>query len=190
MITFRDHEIDSAIFDMDGTLFDTERLRFRTLSQAAEELAGRPFAESVLIGSLGLSAERAKALACQHHGEDFPYEAIRERADHLELAHVRSHGVPIKPGVLPVLARLRRAGLKMAVATSSRRAIAEEYLINADVFKYFDLLVCGDEVTQGKPHPEIFLRAAAALDTPPGRALMFEDSENGLRSAEIGRAHV
>ncbi|WP_374316766.1 bifunctional mannitol-1-phosphate dehydrogenase/phosphatase [Aquabacterium sp.] len=183
MLKFKEHVVESAIFDMDGTMFDTERLRFQTLSQAAQELAGHPFAEEVLIGSLGLSARKAEELAKQHHGEDFPYAAIRQRADELELLHVRSHGVPIKPGLLPVLERLRRSGLKMAVATSSRRAIAEEYLINANVFKYFDLLVCGDEVTQGKPHPEIFLKAAAALNSPPAHCLMFEDSENGLRSA-------
>lgn len=183
MLKFKDHVIESAIFDMDGTMFDTERLRFKTLSSAAQELFGQPFTEEVLIGSLGLSAKKAEELAKQHYGEDFPYASIRQRADELELEHVRTHGVPIKPGLLPVLERLRRSGLKMAVATSSRRAIAEEYLINANVFKYFDLLVCGDEVTQGKPHPEIFLRAAAALNSRPGQSLMFEDSENGVRSA-------
>ncbi len=183
MLRFKSQDIESAIFDMDGTMFDTERLRFQTLSQAAEALFGQPFTEEVLIGSLGLSATRAEALALQHYGPDFPYKAIRERADELELLHVRTHGVPIKPGLLPVLERLRKSGLKMAVATSSRRAIAEEYLINANVYKYFDLLVCGDEVTRGKPDPEIFLKAAAALNSEPARCLMFEDSENGLRSA-------
>lgn len=183
MLKFKDLTLESAIFDMDGTMFDTERLRFQTLSQAAEELFGQPFTEAVLMGSLGLSATKAEALAKQHYGDDFPYAAIRRRADELELQHVRSQGVPIKPGLLPVLERLRRAGLKMAVATSSRRAIAEEYLINANVFKYFDLLVCGDEVQQGKPHPEIFLRAAQALNSAPADCLMFEDSENGLRAA-------
>lgn len=183
MLQFKGQDIDSAIFDMDGTMFDTERLRFQTLSQAAEELFGRPFTEDVLIGSLGLSARKAEELAKAHYGGDFPYADIRRRADELELQHVRTHGVPVKPGLFPVLERLRKSGLKMAVATSSRRAIAEEYLINANIFKYFDLLVCGDEVEQGKPHPEIFLRAAAALNTDPALSLMFEDSENGLRSA-------
>jgi beta-phosphoglucomutase-like phosphatase (HAD superfamily) len=68
----------------------------------------------------------------------------------------------------------------MAVATSSRRAIAEEYLINANVYKFFDLLVCGDEVEKGKPHPEIFLKAAQKLNLQPQQCLMFEDSENGF----------
>ncbi|MEE8875705.1 bifunctional mannitol-1-phosphate dehydrogenase/phosphatase [Pseudomonas helleri] len=183
MIYFQGKRILSAIFDMDGTMFDTERLRFKTLKQAAVELHGTPLSEETLIGSLGLSAKKAEALAKANHGEDFPYAQVRKRADELELAYVRDHGVPIKDGLLEVLERLRKYGLTMAVATSSRRAIAEEYLINANVLKYFDVTVCGDEVTQGKPHPEIFLTAASALNCLAQHCLMLEDSENGLLSA-------
>ncbi|MQT76780.1 bifunctional mannitol-1-phosphate dehydrogenase/phosphatase [Pseudomonas helleri] len=183
MIYFQGKRILSAIFDMDGTMFDTERLRFKTLKQAAVELHGTPLSEETLIGSLGLSAKKAEALAKANHGEDFPYAQVRKRADELELAYVRDHGVPIKDGLLEVLERLRKYGLTMAVATSSRRAIAEEYLINANVLKYFDVTVCGDEVTQGKPHPEIFLTAASALNCLAPHCLMLEDSENGLLSA-------
>ncbi|ALE88182.1 bifunctional mannitol-1-phosphate dehydrogenase/phosphatase [Pseudomonas versuta] len=183
MIYFQGKRIFSAIFDMDGTMFDTERLRFKTLKQAALEIYGTPLSEETLIGSLGLSARKAEALAKANHGEDFPYAAVRQRADELELAHVRNHGVPIKDGLLEVLERLRKYGLTMAVATSSRRPIAEEYLINANVLKYFDVTVCGDEVEQGKPHPEIFLKAASALNCLPDHCLMLEDSENGLLSA-------
>ncbi|MBM0108700.1 HAD-IA family hydrolase [Steroidobacter sp. S1-65] len=183
MINFLGKRIESAIFDMDGTMFDTERLRFQTIRQASVELAGRPIEDRTLIGSLGLSAVRAEALAKEHYGEDYPYREIRRRADELELEHVRTHGVPVKVGLLQVLERLRRSGLTMAVATSSRRAIAEEYLINANVLKYFDITVCGDEVQRGKPNPEIFLRAAAELSRSPEHCLMVEDSENGLLSA-------
>lgn len=180
---FQGKTIHSAIFDMDGTMFDTERLRFRTLKQASLEIFGQEFSDETLVGSLGLSVQKAEALAREQHGPDFPYAQIRARADVLELEHVRRHGVPIKPGLIEVLERLRKAGLTLAVATSSRRAIAEEYLINANVLKYFDITVCGDEVSQGKPHPEIFLRAAGALSSAPEHCLMIEDSENGLRSA-------
>ncbi|CAG8863731.1 Mannitol-1-phosphate 5-dehydrogenase [Pseudomonas fluorescens] len=183
MIFFQGKRIFSAIFDMDGTMFDTERLRFKTLKQASMEIFGKALSEQTLIGSLGLSAKKAEALAKAHNGEDFPYAQIRKRADELELEHVRNHGVPIKAGLLEVLERLRKSGLTMAVATSSRRAIAEEYLINANVLKYFDITVCGDEVSQGKPHPEIFLRAARALNREPGQCFMVEDSENGMLSA-------
>lgn len=183
MLEFKNQIAHGAIFDMDGTMFDTERLRFQTLQQASRELIGVEFSESYLMQCLGLSARSAEQLAKERYGQDVPYAEIRQRADVLELEHVRHHGVPIKKGLLQVLERLRKAGLKMAVATSSRRAIAEEYLINANVYKFFDVLVCGDEIKQGKPHPEIFISAAEKINLSPAQCLMFEDSENGLRSA-------
>lgn len=183
MLKFNNDIIHGAIFDMDGTMFDTERLRFKTLKQASQELIGVSFSDAYLMACLGLSATSAHQLAKQQYGEDIPYAEIRKRADELELESVRSFGVPIKKGLVQVLERLRKSGLRMAVATSSRRLIAEEYLINANVYKFFDVLVCGDEVQQGKPHPEIFLSAAEKLSLPSSECLMFEDSENGITSA-------
>lgn len=180
---FKNRIIKAAIFDMDGTMFDTERLRFKTIKQASLELFGQAISEEVLIGSLGLSAKKAEELAKETYGDDYPYKAIRMRADDLELSHVRVHGVPIKAGLYDVLERLKKNQMLMAVATSSRREIAEEYLINANIFKYFDITVCGDEVQRGKPHPEIFITAANELNCQPEQCLMFEDSENGLTSA-------
>ncbi len=183
MLIFHDFPVQGALFDMDGTMFDTERLRFETLKQASEELIGQEFSDEYLMQCLGLSAKTAEQLAKKFYGEDVPYQAIRKRADELELESVRHNGVPIKKGLIQVLERLRKSGLRMAVATSSRRAIAEEYLINANVYKFFDLLVCGDEVEKGKPHPEIFITAAQKLNLQPSQCLMFEDSENGICSA-------
>ncbi|WP_111895521.1 bifunctional mannitol-1-phosphate dehydrogenase/phosphatase [Acinetobacter sp. MB5] len=183
MLKFKNDVVYGAIFDMDGTMFDTERLRFQTLKQASQEFIGIEFSDSYLMACLGLSASSAHRLAQHEYAEDIPYAEIRKRADELELEAVRQFGVPIKKGLLQVLERLRKSGLRMAVATSSRRAIAEEYLINANIYKFFDVLVCGDEVEQGKPHPEIFLSAAEKINLAPHQCLMFEDSENGIRSA-------
>ena len=183
MLIFHSFSVQGALFDMDGTMFDTERLRFQTLKQASQELLGQSFSDDYLMQCLGLSATTAEQLAKERYGEHVPYQKIRQRADVLELERVRNEGVPIKKGLVQVLERLRKSGLRMAVATSSRRAIAEEYLINANVYKFFDVLVCGDEVTCGKPHPEIFEKAAEQLNLKPTQCLMFEDSENGISSA-------
>ncbi|AGQ06514.1 HAD-IA family hydrolase [Acinetobacter baumannii] len=172
---------------MDGTMFDTERLRFQILQQASQELIGQEFSHEYLMQCLGLSATTAEKLAQRLYGVDVPYKEIRKRADEMELEHIRKHGVPIKKGLVQVLERLRKSGLRMAVATSSRRAIAEEYLINANVYKFFDVITCGDEVEQGKPHPEIFLKAASQLHLDANQCLMFEDSENGLTSAHTSK---
>ncbi|MBS5991928.1 MAG: HAD-IA family hydrolase [Acinetobacter baumannii] len=187
MLIFHGKPVHGAIFDMDGTMFDTERLRFQTLQQASQELIGQEFSHEYLMQCLGLSATTAEKLAQRLYGVDVPYKEIRKRADEMELEHIRKHGVPIKKGLVQVLERLRKSGLRMAVATSSRRAIAEEYLINANVYKFFDVITCGDEVEQGKPHPEIFLKAASHLHLDANQCLMFEDSENGLTSAHTSK---
>jgi len=187
VLIFHGKPVHGAIFDMDGTMFDTERLRFQTLQQASQELIGQEFSHEYLMQCLGLSATTAEKLAQRLYGVDVPYKEIRKRADEMELEHIRKHGVPIKKGLVQVLERLRKSGLRMAVATSSRRAIAEEYLINANVYKFFDVITCGDEVEQGKPHPEIFLKAASQLHLDANQCLMFEDSENGLTSAHTSK---
>ncbi|MEN8924867.1 HAD-IA family hydrolase [Acinetobacter baumannii] len=187
MLIFHGKPVHGAIFDMDGTMFDTERLRFQTLQQASQELIGQEFSHEYLMQCLGLSATTAEKLAQRLYGVDVPYKEIRKRADEMELEHIRKHGVPIKKGLVQVLERLRKSGLRMAVATSSRRAIAEEYLINANVYKFFDVITCGDEVEQGKPHPEIFLKAASQIHLDANQCLMFEDSENGLTSAHTSK---
>ncbi len=190
MLNFHGIAIEGAIFDMDGTMFDTETLRFKTLKQASQELIGQAFSDEYLMSCLGLSAKRAEELAKKIYGEAINYSDIRQYADQLELAHVRQYGVPIKYGLIEVLERLRKSGLRMAVATSSKRVIAEEYLINANIYKYFDVVVCGDDVEQGKPHPEIFLLAATRLNVEPSDCLMYEDSDNGIKSAHAAGGHT
>ncbi len=187
VLIFHGKPVHGAIFDMDGTMFDTERLRFQTLQQASQELIGQEFSHEYLMQCLGLSATTAEQLAQRLYGVNVPYKEIRKKADEMELEYIRKHGVPIKKGLVQVLERLRKSGLRMAVATSSRRAIAEEYLINANVYKFFDVITCGDEVEQGKPHPEIFLKTASQLHLDANQCLMFEDSENGLTSAHTSK---
>lgn len=180
---FENKKINAAIFDMDGTLFDTERLRMDMLREASEKIFGIPMDNRLLVDSFGLSADSAEALAKKHYGRDYPYKDIRKKADELELAYVRKNGVPVKKGVYDVLERFKKNGIFIALATSSKRVIAEEYLLNSYTMRYFDIIICGDEVENGKPDPEIFIKASKELICEPENCLIFEDSENGLIAA-------
>jgi HAD superfamily hydrolase (TIGR01509 family) len=180
---FQNISLEGAIFDMDGTLFDTERLRIEMLKQASKEIFGEAISDQILYDSLGVSAVTAERLAKQRYGDNYPYKQIRARADELERQSVREKGVPVKEGIYNLLERLKKNGLLIALATSTRREIAEEYLINARVLRFFDIIVCGDEVEKGKPDPEIFLKAANELNCEPAKCLIFEDSQNGLLAA-------
>ena len=78
---FQNKTLEAVIFDMDGTIFDTERLRFKMLKQASEEIFGQEISDQILYDSLGVSAVTAEKLAKECYGEDYPYKKIRERAD-------------------------------------------------------------------------------------------------------------
>jgi HAD superfamily hydrolase (TIGR01509 family) len=186
---FQNKLIEGAIFDMDGTMFDTETLRFKMLKQASKEIYGKEISDQLLYNSLGISAVTAEKLAKETYGNDYPYKKIRARADELERGYVREKGVPVKEGLYNLLERLKKNGVLIALATSSRREIAEEYLINARVLRFFDITVCGEEVERGKPDPEIFLKAANELNCEPGSCLIFEDSRNGLIAASAAGGH-
>ncbi len=176
-------EFTAAIFDMDGTMFDTERLRMKMLKQASGQLFHEEISDQYLMDCLGLSAVAAEALAKSIYGESYPYKEIRTLADQLEREHIRLHGVPVKSGLYNLLERLKKNDIFIALATSSRREIATEYLIQAKVYRYFNILVCGDDVENGKPHPDIFLKASRELMCPTSSCLIFEDSQNGLLAA-------
>lgn len=182
-MNFETKNINAAIFDMDGTMFDTERLRMKMIKKASEMICGNSIDDHILIDCLGLSAKSSEELFKKKYGHNYPYREIRKKADQLEVDYVRKNGVPIKTGLIDVLERLKKNRVLLAVATSSKRIITEEYLMRANIMSYFDIIVCGDEVEKGKPNPEIFLKASGELNCEPENCIIFEDSQNGLIAA-------
>jgi HAD superfamily hydrolase (TIGR01509 family) len=169
----------AVIFDMDGLMFDTENLTIPLW-----EVAGKPFGYNItydiVLRMVGISAEKARLVMYEEFGTDFPYDAVRDEFRLLVRKEVEKNGVPLKPGLMYLLDRLSAAKIPFGVATSSRTATAANMLGKAGIIDRFAAITCGEEVTNGKPAPDIFLLAAEKLGQPPGACVGFEDSPPGL----------
>jgi HAD superfamily hydrolase (TIGR01509 family) len=174
--------IEAVIFDMDGLMFDTEILSFACWKTAAAKY-GFEISEGLYLQTLGQTVEKDQEIYAEHFGEDFPFEAIKNERYKLGNEYFRTNTVPIKDGLLELLAYLKNHHYKTAVATSTSREIALSLIEKAGVMKFFDDIVCGDEVINSKPNPEIFLTAALKLGASPERCMVLEDSESGITAA-------
>ncbi|MDO4316783.1 MAG: HAD family phosphatase [Lachnospiraceae bacterium] len=175
-------ECSAVVFDMDGVIFDSERLVMESWLTLAER-DGYGDMKGVLYRCLGVNAVETKEIFLEHYGREFPYEAYRKEAS--RWFHERFDGgrLPLKPGVRELLAALQKAGIGAALASSTREAVVRQELGDAGLLPYFSGLICGDMVKRSKPAPDIYLAACELLDVPPEQAVAIEDSFNGIRSA-------
>lgn len=187
MIKIENTEISGVIFDMDGLMFDTESVYTLTWPIAAKDF-GYDVTEDVVVGAIGLNAEDGCAHFKAAYGQDFPFYEIRVHRLDIAMDYIVKHGLKIKKGLYGLIDYLKAHGIKIAVATSSERTRADAYLKMSNLTDTFDYVVCGDEVTLGKPHPDIFLTAAEKLGVPAENCIILEDSENGIKAAHAAGA--
>ena len=175
-------ELKAVVFDMDGVIFDSERKVVECWIEIAAKYGIKDM-EKLCRKCLGTNSIETRRLALEFYGEDFPYD--ERKAEQSALYHERYDGgrLPMKVGVKELLDFLKEKGLKIALASSTRRVVVENQLRDAGILPYFDKVVCGDMVSHSKPHPEIFLRACEELSVEPECAIAIEDSYNGIRSA-------
>jgi len=170
----------AVIFDMDGLMLDTERLSIPLWAEAGI-IFGYFITEEIVLRMVGISSQKTRELLLDEFGPDFPYDSVCGEFRQFVKKEIEKNGVPKKYGLIELLDRLAAAKIPLAVATSTRRAAALEMLHKADILDRFSAVVCGDEVTNGKPAPDIFLLAAEKLGVSPSACVGFEDSPAGLK---------
>lgn len=180
--TMNSKKIKGAIFDMDGVILDTEKLYLRFWMQAAADF-GYNMTEQHVFGIRSLARKFAVEKLKGIFGEEFPYYDIHAHRVELMDAFIKENGFETKKGVFELLDFLRENGIKIAVATATVRERTNSYLNSIGASEYFDAIVCGDMVENGKPAPDIYLKAAAELQLLPSECAAFEDSPNGIKSA-------
>lgn len=171
----------AVVFDMDGLLFDTEAIYREAMIATALRL-GFEMSDQVFLAMVGLPADASRAHLRSHYGNDFDVEAFWTQSanDFHRLSAGRQF---LKTGVIELLALLERAGLRCAIATSSRHLDVQRNLSAHDLQARFHCIVAHGDYVLGKPNPDPYLRAAEKLGTAPEDCVALEDSFNGVRSA-------
>ncbi len=178
-------EKKAVVFDMDGVIFDSEKLVVECWVETANKY-GIPDIEMLCKRCLGLNRVATRDVYLQHYGEDFPYDTYKQEMSELYHKRAREGALVMKPGVVEILTFLREEGVKTALASSTREEVVRWELSYAGIIDFFDEIVCGDMVSRSKPDPEIFLKACELLGVEPNEAFAIEDSYNGIRAAHAG----
>ena len=170
------------IFDMDGLMFDTERVFIDAWDYAGEKM-GLGKAGFMLFRTLGMNTPACEQAWRDEFGPDVDVAAMWAYNKEYMDAYYGKYAVTVKKGLHDLLTYLKRKGYKLAVASSTKREKVEKHLTNTYVRQYFDVVIGGDMVEKSKPEPDIYLKAAAALGVKAEECYALEDSRNGLLSA-------
>lgn len=172
----------AVIFDMDGLMLDSERMAQDAWRRALAD-QGLTLSDGVYFQLVGREAADTKAILAHAFGPVLRVEEVYARKQrYLEEAMARD-GIPTKPGLHALLDLLDGRGVRKAVASSTHRPLVVRKLALTRLLERFEAIVCGDDVPNGKPAPDVFLLAAERLGVRPQDCIVLEDSEVGIRAA-------
>lgn len=176
---------NAVVFDMDGVIFDSERLVIECWQTIADKHQV-PDIEAACRECLGVNGKETKQKFLNRYGQDFPYDAYKSEMSKLYHELYDNGRLPLKPGIKELLQYLKESGVKVAVASSTRSEVVKQELTDAGLIAYFQVVIGGDMVERSKPRPDIFLKACEELGVVPEEAFAIEDSYNGIRAAAAG----
>jgi pseudouridine-5'-monophosphatase len=173
---------------MDGLLFNTEDL-YDQVGQILMQRRGGEFTRKLKLEMMGLPGPIAFELMRQRCGISDSANQLQIEADEI-FVDLLPREIKTMPGLEALLSRLESLKIPKAVATSSHRQFAQRALGHFDLEPRFEFVLTSEDVTQGKPHPEIYLTAARRLGVHPGALLVLEDSFTGSRAAAASGAYT
>lgn len=174
--------IKTIIFDMDGVLFDTEKIYDEAWKIVLSEKSVENI-DYIISGCRGLNADDSerfldKTLKGNFSGKDCLRDLIYKFNE-----IIGERGIPIKPGVHELLSYLKKENYEIGLASSTRKSMVISHLKDAGILNYFDEIIAGDMVVKGKPDPEIYLTSCSKFNKAPNECIAIEDSVNGVTAA-------
>ncbi|MBP5669134.1 MAG: HAD family phosphatase [Lachnospiraceae bacterium] len=174
--------IRAVLFDMDGTLIDTEKY-YRVFWPKAMAEFGYHMTDEQVLSMRSLGRPFAPARLKEWFGEELDYYAVRARRTEMMEAQLDIDGIRLKPGAVEILEELRRRGILAAVATATPPERTEKYLGLTGIRPYFSKIISATQVKEGKPSPDIYLYACEQLGLAPEECMAVEDAPNGILAA-------
>lgn len=172
----------AIIFDMDGVIFDSERLVLECWEKVTQMHHMQAITEA-LTACIGTNAQKTREIVYDYCGEDFPYDELAKEASAIFHEKVDSEGLPVKSGVRELLDYLKESKTPIAVASSTRVEVVTMELKQAGLYDYFQVVMGGDQLKRSKPDPDIYLMTCERLGVAPEETYAIEDSYNGIRSS-------
>lgn len=170
------------LFDMDGLIFDTERVFMEQLSVVMKE-QGYILTKEIYCETLGVGGQRLVSIMQSHYGKEYPFQKISHETVRRVNIVAETVGFSIKQEIPEVLEFLKEKKIPCAVASSTRSDTVRLYLEKAGLLSYFKEIIGGEMVERSKPEPDIFLLACGRLGKNPQDCVVLEDSENGVKAA-------
>ena len=174
--------IKAVLFDMDGTLIDTEKYYRRFWPLAMAEF-GYHLTDEQVLSMRSLGRPFAPARLKEWFGEELDYYAIRARRTEMMEECLEKEGIQRKPGAVEILEELKHRGILAAVATATPPERTEKYLNATGLRPYFSQIISATQVKEGKPSPDIYLYACEQLGLKPTECMAVEDAPNGILAA-------
>ena len=182
MQTFQ-HQLHGLIFDLDGVIVDSEPIQ-EEVAKLTCETFDILIDESIWPTFKGKTDRDMFGTIIDHHSNgSLTIQQLVETKDRL-LAERTPHNLPPVPGAISFIEEWHSAFLKLGLSTSSKREYQLSIFNHWNLHDYFDSVTCGDDITNGKPHPEPYLRTLQKINLPGHSCLVIEDSQNGIRSAK------
>ena len=174
--------IKAILFDMDGTLIDDEKYTISSKIIEGKKYGFNVKRKDVLM-SLGMSKENSRKHFTSIYGENFPVDELAYQRFVYIINSMKERGIKLKPYVKKIIRFCKKNDIKKSICTSTTREKVNEYSRYGDLFNNFDFIVTGDEIKNGKPSPDIFLKGLELSNVKKEECLVIEDSNIGVEAA-------